>query len=509
VLIVLIATFLLIDVGAGYYIGWYTTDTKDVQSFPLDGEVIDIARDGVFGVYVLTEGGAQNVLTGSMFPMEGARSMAVGDESGAIAVADGDGKVILFPNTSGVWAFNTTLDGDVTLLGIGERFQTPMSLPEHVLLLLDNGTGTHLVALSIQSGGTIDWSLPLTSEVVDIETSRSCRYFVLGFENDTAIKFSRLDPRPREIVQLPGDLEEVCIGRDGLILATLFDDSMLWINSSIGSEEIDLGAQASDLMMRENGEFIYLRTEDSVLEIEGGGVRERVTNSDLVSYTVPTVSDRLFVLTEGEMIAYHGTRAGAVWKADVDVEDLISDPTGETIWGVSDDQLVLVDNSAAAQGSKDAWFVFGLALIAQGAVLIALIMKDKVLKAQKDTLYVMMIGTFVGLAVAALSPWENVIEWFGSDTAYYLIATSICSIAVIVAWDSLSGLASPFLGAVTGFISAIPVGLMAAFFLWATGYVFPEDELLFNSILNAVPLGGFMGFVGGLFAYIAQRFLRL
>jgi hypothetical protein len=179
------------------------------------------------------------------------------------------------------------------------------------------------------------------------------------------------------------------------------------------------------------------------------------------------------------------------------------------IWAVSNDQLLLVDNSATAQGSKDAWFVFGLALIAQGVVLIALSMKDKVLKAQKDTPYVLIIGTFIGLAVAALSPWDNVIEWFGSDTAYYLIATSICSISVIVAWDSLSGLASPFLGAVTGFISAIPVGLMAAFFLWATGYAFPEGELLFNSILNTVPLGGFMGFVGGLFAYIAQKFLRL
>jgi hypothetical protein len=323
-LIVLMAIFLLMDVGAAYYIGWYTTDTKDVESFPIDGEIIDIARDGVFGVYVLTEDGAQNVLTGGRFPLEGARSMAVGDESGAIAVADDEGKVILFPNTSDAWAFNTTLDGDVTLFGIGERSQVPISLPEHVLLLLENGTGTHLVALSIPAGGAIEWSFPLTSEVIDIETSRSCRYFVLGFENDTFIKFSRLDPRPREVVQLPGDLQEVGIGRDGLIVATLFDDSMLWINSSMGSEQIDLDTPASELMMRENGGFIYLRTEDSILEIEEGSVRERVTYSDLVSYSVPTVSDRLFVLTEGEMIAYHGTRAGAVWKADldVDVEDL-------------------------------------------------------------------------------------------------------------------------------------------------------------------------------------------
>ena len=65
------------------------------------------------------------------------------------------------------------------------------------------------------------------------------------------------------------------------------------------------------------------------------------------------------------------------------------------------------------------------------------------------------------------------------------------------------------MGIVTGFVSAIPVGLIMAFFLWSTGFEFGEESIAFYSVLNTVPLGGFMGLIGGVTAYIAQKVLRM
>lgn len=512
IFIILLIAFIIIDAAFAWYIINYSIGDKEIDESVLDFEIVQLERSFNNQIVVRSEEAVHLILdTPVALQFSGTPTdMALGDDSNAIAVLTDDENVHYFPPGQTTEQFFIQIEDAAVLIGVSELYFPIGHQPEEIIVITSNASADAVRVISIDTQETV-WDYEFDSRIIDFATSDNIGYFSVSLESNEIIHFARFSSTPRIILQFPAQVDELSVSGSGINLVALYDNGSKISRFSITSQEpiftVDLPQGSRNLQTRIQTEYSYVRAGNEILEVEGGAVRSRLLNEDLVTYTVPTVTDKIYVSLPGEIQGYKGTRAIPNWKSGTsfDVENLQTDVGGDFIIGWSGENLVLVDDTDMPLGNQTMWIALGFLVIFQVAFLIAFVWWEEFRKMRRETLYVVVVGAIVGILVAYVFPDHEAINWFGLGV-YVTLAGILAAVSTLITWRTEAGLANIVVGLVIGIILAIPLALVAHFIMEAGGHQFPDSP--FFSLAKLIYTGLKMGLVGGLVGWIAQRIIK-
>jgi hypothetical protein len=508
ILIIMVILFVIIDGALIWYTVSYSVADKDLDERSVNDEILQLEASKSGLVAVRTSGTVQLLeespihLQFSGTPLD----MTMGDDSSAMAVVTDDGKIHYFSPGSTVETKTLQVNGSYALVGIFEEYSATVYRPRSIIALVSNGTSYGAVSLSIDEG-TVLWSLSFDAEITGHARSDNTGYFSLIVGTDQIFHFAQFSPDPRMIYTFDAPLDEIQNARSGTGIVALFDEgsrlSAFSITSSDPTWTAELPAGSIDLKLRNQMEYAYVRSEDRVLVIEQGTVSTRIETEGLSAYTVPSVSDKLFLSTGKEMEGYKGQRSAPNWIAgtDVDVEEMSTDVGGSLIIGWGNQDIFLIDDHRTPVGNDGLWTFLGFLIIGQFGLVVIYGLWDRISTTGIEALYLIVAGAIGGVVVAYILPDITAIDWYGT-AAYATLAGMISALSALISWRMDAGLASVVVGVVAGIVLAIPLSLVAHFLMMVGGYQFPDSP--FFSVANLLFTGLKMGVVGGVIGYAAQ-----
>ncbi len=511
---VLVALILLDSLLIYYNLG-YTTDERETEAIETPAEILNLERSSVGYLTLATEDGA--FLLGESgferFNISGEPTdLATGYATGATAVSTEDEKLYYFKYGALEPLFTAQMDGDIDILGIAEKVSGSNYLVEQIVLLIDNETGSHLVVASASRSAAADWTFDFDWNITSYATSDLTRTFAFALENNSVYYFKRTDSAPRSIFQFSDNVKEVRLSPSGLNLAVLYGDSPSYVaDFSINEPEplwvAEVPGGSRELQMHREGDWLVVASGDDIVIADSSGSRTVVSRSEIDDYLIPTVADRIFISSAGEVLEYKAGRQAPVWKAEFDgaKSRLLTDAAGSLLVAWNGSAIAIFDLSQATLGSGSMWFLIGLLLICEGIGIPIFIWRKQIVRMKKTAFYVIVIGAIVGVAIASLTADPDPVGFFGGLSAYLALAGTISALAALVAWNSEGGIGSIVVGFATGLFVSIPAAWVATFLLWASGFDFGGADIVFGSALNGLVLGLKMGAIGGVAGYICDH----
>lgn len=516
--VTVLTALMVLDALVIYYTIGYTTDEKSIEAIPTPAETLDLWRSSQGDIVLLTDEGAFLMGQSSfqLLNVSGtATDLAVGSETGVVAVGNDDGRLYYFKQGEVEASFSVQLDGEIDILGIVERISARTYNADQIVLLVRNDTGSRVVVASIAGAGAIDWSFDFDNEITSYAVSDMTRSFALSIENNSVYYFKRTESSPRSIFELSQSVKEVWLSPSGLNLAVLYGDNPLYVaDFDINEPEplwvTEVPADSKGLQMHKEGDWIVVRSGDNLIKADGSGSRFALSRPGMERYVIPTVAEKVFVASEGELSESKWGREAPVWVAEFGESEtrILTDAAGSFLIAWNASSLAIIDDSQATLGSGTMWLAIGFLLIGEAVGIPLFFWRAQIARLRKTAFYVIIIGAFAGVALGSLLLDPDPASFFGGVMAYLLIGGTISALSALIAWNSEGGLGSIVIGFATGLLVSIPVALVAVFLLWASGHDFGAADIFFGSALNGLVLGMKMGVVGGIVGYLCNYFVK-
>lgn len=506
------------DILIGWYTATYTTENKTAEIQIMPYNILDVQQSYSNTLLMLSDDGVRLSSPGGFLRFDlksNATGACIGDMTNAVAISTMNNVIQYYQPGMMTPHFSVQVNGSARLIGITERYANREYLPDQLILLSSDTSATSLVALSIPSDGKIQWTRSLGSAVVAIARSSSTHHFALALANNSVYLFSRISNIPTAVYRSEEPVREIAFSNTGVHLAVMsgHDPTRLSVYESGSLQPLiqkGLPGNCTDLKLQKEIESIYVRSENSILEISNGANLVKVSEADIRSYAVPTAVGSIFVSTRDGVLAYKTERSKPVWEAKVgDIcRNVITDFGATVVIGFDSNHLVIIDNTDVILGSKTGWFVTGLAVIGDFVVLALAFSWKRVRNPKKGTMYVLLIGAFVGIAVSSLFVNKASADVFGGTVAYLIFVGILGAIVTFIVWTSEAGIGGIALGVGVGLVTSVPLALVFQFVLWYSGFAFSMTDPVFKSILNGLIDGVRTGLIGGISGYIISRLWR-
>jgi hypothetical protein len=517
---IFIAGIVVILIVADLLIAWYTVsytiEDKAAEIQITSFNILEVQQSYSDTLLILSDDGVRLSSPSGFMKYDLSTNVTgacIADMTDAVAITTQDGVIHYYQPGQTTPHFSVNLNGSIRLIGITEGYASRGYVPEQVVLLSSNSTSTSVVVLSISTDGGVEWTKDLGSLVVATARSESTHHFAMALENNSLYMFRRSVSTPTRIYHVGERVREIVLTNTGLRLAVLsgHDPTRLSVYRSDSIQTIlekDLPGNCTDLKLQKQIESIFVRSGNDILEVSNEGVSVKVSKDDLTSYTAPTAVSSIFVSTKESILAYRGGRSSPIWEAKVgDVcTNVITDFGASVVVGYDSNHLLVIDNTDIILGSKIGWFIVGLAAIGESIALMIAFNWKRIQNAKKITLYVLVAGAFVGIAVSAVFISEDSASIFGGTTGYLVYVGILGAITALIAWSSEAGIASFVLGVGVALIISVPIALVLQFALWYSGYVFPMTDPVFKSVIIGLVEGIKMGIVGSITGYAIRRF---
>jgi hypothetical protein len=511
ILMILIIVFLVIDGTLGWYIVTYSIADKEIDETSLDFEIMQLERSfndfmavrSQHSVHILLDDPIELQFSGD--PVD----FNLGDSSNAIAVLTDDDVIHYFPPGQTSEQYYFELEDAVELIGIYETYSPVGYRPEMLVVTTSNASGDAVHMISIETQET-EWTYHFNSSITITARSDNTGYFSIVLETNEIFHFGSFSSIPRRTYQILNIVDEVEVTNSGIYLFVLHDNgSKLSHFSTVSSNPIftvGLPSGSENLQLRNEAKYAYVQVREEVLEIVDGNVSSKLSKPGLITYTVPTIIDRVYISIPGEIQGYKD-RLLPNWKgpSSYEVNNLNTDAGGDLIIGWGEQKLTQIDDSDMPLGNDTLWTLLGFVVIFQSAFLIIYSLWDEIRNTKKETLYIIVIGAIVGILVAYILPDQDAIDWFGV-TAYISLAAALAALSTLISWKTDAGLANIVIGLVVGIIAAIPIALLGHFLMQLGGYQFPDSP--FYSLAKLIYTGLKMGIVGGIIGWIAHKVIR-
>jgi hypothetical protein len=502
------------DILVAWYTVSYTTDDKAAEVETTSYHILEVQQSISHTVLIRSDDGVRLSSSGFSKYNLGANATGacIGDMTDAVAITTQDSAVWYYQPGKMTPLFSVDINGSASLIGITERYATTKYVPDQLVLVVSNTTNTSLVVLSISAGGSVHWTRDLGSGVVATARTEGTDYFATALDNNSVLLFRWTSSTPTMVYLMKEPVREIALSETGDHLAVLsgHDPTRLSVFETDSIKpvlDIDLPGNCTDLKLQKEIESIFVKSGNNILKISNDQVGIVVSRDDLKSYATSTVVEGLFVSTKQGVFAYKGGRNSPIWEARVgDIcRNVITDSGGAVVIGFDSDHLVTIDNTDVVLGSKTGWFAVGLAVIGESIALIGAFSWRRIRSPKKGTIYVLVAGAFVGIAVSAAFLNESSAGLFGGTLTYLLFVGIIGAISTLLAWNSAAGISAVALGLFVGLVMSVPIALVFQFGLWYSGYVFSTTDPVFKSIINGLYDGIRTGLVGGIAGYVIQR----
>ena len=516
-LVSIIALLLISDLLITWYTINYTTEDKSAGIQTTSFRVLDIKQSYSHTLLIRCDDGVRvSSPTGFQRYDLSANTVGacIGDLTDAVAISTEDDFVHFFQPGQTTPDFSINVNASITLIGITETYATKGYVPDQLVFLSTNHTGTHLFVLSIPSDGAVEWTRDIETRTVATARSASTHEFAIALDNNSVYFFRRALSTPTRIYELDKQVREMVLSDTGLHLAVLsgIDPTRLSVYRSDSTRSViekDLPGNCTDLRLQKQIESIFVRSGNDILEVSDEAITVKVSKQDLTSYAVPTAVGGIFVSTKESVSEYKGERDSPIWEARVgDVcANIITDYGATVVVGYDSSHILIIDNTAIILGSKTGWFFVGLKVILESIALVIALNWNRIRDAKRITLYVLVAGAFAGIAVSAVLMSEEYAEVFGGTSSYLVFVGILGAITTLVAWSSEAGLASFALGVGVGLVASVPIALVFQFVLWYSGHDFPIADPVFKSAIFGLAEGIKIGIVGSTLGYLIRRFV--
>ncbi|MDD1767977.1 MAG: hypothetical protein LUQ27_05375 [Methanomassiliicoccales archaeon] len=504
------------DFLAAWYTVSYTTEDKAATVETTPYSILEVRHSSTDTLLIRSDDGVR-VFTSefSKYDLDAnAVGMCIADTTDAVAIGTEDGVIRYYQPGEMSSHFSVDFDGSATPIGIAESFTTRGSIPDQLVLVMNNATDTSVVVLSVIGDGSVSWRRSLGTGVVATAWSEGSN-FATALDNNSVFLFRWTSNVMRRVYHLAEPVREIALSNSGNYLAVLsgHDPTNLTVFETGSIDpilEMDLPGNCTDLKLQKEIDSIFVRSGESVLDISDGQLSTAVSRPDLNSYTASTMVEGLFVSTEQGIFAYKTDRDSPIWEARVGniCTDLVTDLAGAIVVGYDSGHLVFIDNTDIVLGSKTGWFAVGLAVILEPVALITALNWKKIRSPKKGTLYVLVAGAFVGIAVSAVFMSESSADLLGGTVAYLAFIGIVGAISTLIAWNSAAGIGTVALGVGAGLVASVLLVLVFQFGLWYSGYLFQSTDPVFKSLINGLFDGIKTGLVGGIVGYVIQRLYK-
>jgi hypothetical protein len=512
---VILIALLLVDAGLFWYTSSFTTDEKKGTADSVSFDLIDVQRTSGGALLLVSEDGAFSYSGGNLISYEidgSVNDASVGYYTGAVAASTKNGSLHYFEPGEYSSSFSVAFTGNIEIIGISEMMaRQGVYVPEEIVIVVTNATGTRVLVLSVANGGNVEWAYDLASQVVAVSKSDYARSFLVALDNNTVFLFKLIQTTPRTIYHLLDPVREVQLAPSGLTLAILYGDdpshlAMFSYSSTTPIHVTDLPSGCKNLQIQKEGSLAYVQCGNDVIEVLEGSSSLKTSIAGLIGYVVPTVSDSLFTSTPGKITSYKGHRSTPLWETVVGntTAHLITDAGGNVLVGWWGRGLIIIDNSQQLIGSRTALLVVGVLVIIEALILPIAIWWKRLSHANMKTAYVLIAGILIGIVVTTISPDPVFIEMLGGLSVYILVVATMSAISTLAAWSSQAGLASIVIGFAVGLVISIPICLVSTFIIWASGIDISSSDFIFRLLVNGLAVGFKVGAASGIAGYLLR-----
>lgn len=510
--------FLLLDVAFAFLIINGSTADMPSESLVFNDDVVQVDRSSAW-IFVMTEGAVMRIAPFSTYTYglsNAPISMQVGQESDGLAIGLSNDSVALIPADMVMPNWYRHMNGTPDVIAVSERGGRSEFNPDTIFVLTENSTGIALVGLSAMQGGMEVMHWACEANVTDVAVSYNSYYIALALDNSTVAVFNRFLSLPLGFIPISGEILEIEYSSSGNKLAVLHTDlgersvSAYSMPSLAPIADAQAPVGAHNLRLRGEDPSIFIQDGDKIKEwqIAGTASFETIREEEgLVDYLFASVTRDLFTSSDDGINAYRLGRSLAIWNCEVDGSPrLLTNPGGWQVVGYDTNRLLVMDNSRNLSGSGTLWTLFGVLLIAEAATLFGLAYWKRLKALNQRSVVALAAGAFVGIVVAGFFVDNGYVDWVGDIMVYLMVSAATAAVIGLVAWESQAGLGGIVLGTVLGIPIAIAFSLLADFFLWASGYQFPEAEEIFITVGLSLLMGLKMGLAGSLTGAVLSRF---
>ncbi len=508
-MIVLLLTFLVIDVVLISYTFSFTTDTKQ-GTLVESGLAISESRTSAFGNTVLLGQGSLYMYTPSGLIKFGGSddltSYAYGYLSEAVAIVTEHRTLSFYPRGATEPSYSKTLDSDTEVICIREQASGSEYVAIDIPVVSSNITGSYFIPIAA-SQGSLGSSSILPGAMVSFASARSGGYISIACDDRSISTFRMGRDGPIATFLDEGQIRDMVMIDSGMKMYVLHEGgSILALKPSTGDIYgwTNLSSAVKGMVLGEDGTSVYALDGNAIMSVSGATGAQVFSGADITAFAVPG-SNNLIVCQNGLVSFFDRGRGNALW--DSEVGGMITGTgtdfgaTFVLIWTEEGD-LFTYDNSQPSLGARVWWMAAGTLLMLELFILVGLAWGRGVVSNGPGSLIALFAGAMAGLIVTIVFPNQSVVDWFGGEVPVAAIVMASGAVACYAAWESNSGFWSIILGVLAGSITAAITGIIMMFLLWAGGMQFGEEDAFFTSLVNSVPIGftasvaaGVVGFV--------------
>jgi hypothetical protein len=511
-IVVMIIVFLILDASLVWYTISYSVEEKEITTLSTEFEIIDIEYSFMGGLLVR---GEEEVHRSTQKGMEALQfsgnpvDAVMADESMAVAVLNSTGIIFYYEPGDLLPTFTVEREGAWALLGISEAYTTVGRIPEQIAVLISNSTGHHLEMLSITENGSSFWSYTFSQPVDGYASSDYTAYIAVALGNNSVYHFSRISPSPRQIYHFTDHIDELKLSDSGIKMGVLHSNgtiySLMTTSSNQSQYDVSLPDDSHRLILKNRAESAFVLSGISVFQVDETGVRERISKQGIVTYTVPIVTDKIFISIPGHIEGFKDNRSTPRWRADLDMtpQTLITDVGGDTLISSDGNSIGIIDDSNMPLGQSILWSALGFLLLGESAFLLIFGLWPRIRAVRRESVYVVFAGTIAGILITALFPEQTTLDWYGNLAIYSMLAAAIAGFSTMATLRVDAGLASVFVGLFVGLVICFPLAMVTHFLLSVAGYEFSGSMV--HSMVNTILTGLKMGLLGGAVGYLAPK----
>gem|GEM_PF-3549729 len=518
-IVIIVLSLIMIDSFLIYFNINSATENRIVEIKNISLEIRDVQRINKNNILIRTESSIFQTGTHGLveYNVSGIPvDCVVGSATGAVVIVNDKSEVYYYKPGEHESLFHVSLNGDVDLLGISEKYAMQIYSPSQITCLVRNESGIYLLQLSISSAGSVLWNYRFDEDVVTTSISSSGRGIAIGLNNGTVYLFKSMDNRIRAIFHFPDKLHELAISSTDFYLGVLYGDSKKYLASiDLYRERIiwvtEVPFDSKDLQIHADGEWYALRSGDTIYAINNTVIKPLLQSSPLKNFAIPSIADEIFISKEEKIEKYRLGRNNPVWQADITEmknSSLLTDPAGSMLVSWAANQYVIIDDSSEIYGNSMLWRFIGFLLICETITVPCFVWRRKIAKLNRHAIFVVLMGAFGGAVAGTILSDPDPIAFFGGENSYLAIAASIAAFSSFIAWHSDGGIGSIIYGAAIGLMMSIPIAIIASFVLWAFGLDLGGDEIFFSAALNGLITGIKMSLLGAIIGYTYRYFTK-
>ncbi|HTY46738.1 MAG TPA: hypothetical protein VMB46_03625 [Methanomassiliicoccales archaeon] len=517
VLALMLVVFIVADVLFAYGIATFSTAKVSAQIVDEPFSLYNISEN-VYGTQLwTTSAGAYLGSVGGLAQLQvngTAKQAALGYESGAAVVLTNDSNVQYFPPNSRSAAFEIHVNGTPVLLGLTERYSSNDYRPWDIVLLDTNTSGSFIVTYFVSSPLGPPLIRSLSTAPLSFGITPSMDYVLLGYENGTIATFRTYDKVFTTFVNCDGPVRSLAMNGDESAYAAIAGNGSLALygfdlDSIVPYLTRSVPSDSQGLIIRNDKSAFYTAGDEVFKEARDGG-ESTLKVSGMTSFSVALVSDRIAVTTPGKTLGYVLGQDVPVWECSTGLNgaSVLSSIDGNSVLAWSGTKIAAMDDLRVQLGDGTLWVVLGVLVLVEPLSLAVVAFEKRIRALGIGILFAIAVGAIAGVVIATAVQDAAAIGWFGGQLSYAFISAAIGAVACLFSWVSGKAVTSVIIGTAAGFVSSIPIALIAAFALWATGYSFPGSDPVLGSGLNVVSAGFYGGVAGAIAGYALAYLLK-